>query len=55
MIRPNEIALTPASLATDGEQGEGAKAGSLCEAEHSPQERRRYSWPCRPWLRARHS
>jgi hypothetical protein len=36
MIRPNENALTPASLATDGNQGEGAKALGLCEVEHSP-------------------
>lgn len=32
MTWPNEIALTPASLATDGEQGEGAKAGSPSDA-----------------------
>lgn len=37
MRRPNENALTPASLATDGEQGEGAKAAGLCGAQHSPQ------------------
>jgi hypothetical protein len=36
MIRPNENALTPASLATDGEQGEGAKAQGPCEVKHSP-------------------
>ncbi|MEF9978262.1 MAG: hypothetical protein RR834_07200 [Thermomonas sp.] len=35
MTWPNEIALTPASLATDGEQGEGAKAFDPCEAEHN--------------------
>ena len=35
MTRPIEIALTPASLATDGEQGEGAKAIDPCEAEHT--------------------
>lgn len=32
MTWPNEIALTPASLATDGEQGEGAKAGGPSDA-----------------------
>ena len=32
MTWPNEIALTPASLATDGEQGEGAKADSPSDA-----------------------
>lgn len=31
-----EIALTPASLATDGEQGEGANAVCAGEAEHTP-------------------
>lgn len=35
MTRPIENALTPASLATDGEQGEGAKAIDPCEAEHT--------------------
>ena len=32
MTWPNEIALPPASLATDGEQGEGAKAGGPSDA-----------------------
>lgn len=32
MTWPNEIALTPASLATDGEQGEGAEAGGPSDA-----------------------
>ena len=36
MIRPNEIALTPASLATDGEQGEGAKTIGPCRVKDSP-------------------
>lgn len=36
MNAPHKIALTPASLATDGEQGEGAKAESNCRAQHSP-------------------
>ena len=36
MIRPHENALTPASLATDGNQGENAKALGPCDAEHSP-------------------
>ena len=35
MTRPIENALTPASLATDGEQGEGAKAIDPCEAKHT--------------------
>ena len=35
MIRPNENAPTPASLATGGEQGEGAKADGHCGAKHS--------------------
>jgi hypothetical protein len=35
MIRTNEIALSPASLATEGNQGESAKALDLCDAEHS--------------------
>ena len=33
MIWPNENALTPASLATDGDQGERAKAGGPCDAQ----------------------
>lgn len=37
MTCPNENALTPASLATDGEQGEGAKVDGRCGAQHSPQ------------------
>src|SRR4249919_2385889 len=37
MIRSNENALTPASLATGGEQGEGAKADGHCGAQHIPQ------------------
>lgn len=32
MTWPIEIALTPASLATDGEQGEGAEAGGPSDA-----------------------
>jgi hypothetical protein len=36
MIRPNENALIPASLAADGNQGEGAKALGPSDAEHSP-------------------
>ena len=36
MIRPHENALTPASLATDGNQGESAKVLDPCRAEHSP-------------------
>lgn len=35
MIRPNEKALTPVSLATDGEQGEGANAMSVGSVEHT--------------------
>ena len=38
MIRPNENALTPESLATDGNQGESAKTLGPCEVEHSLQE-----------------
>ena len=38
MTRPRKVALTPASLATDGNQGEGAKAGSQCKVQHSPQD-----------------
>lgn len=37
MTRPNEIALTPASLATDGEQGEGVRACGRCGTQDSPQ------------------
>ena len=33
MIPPNESALTPASLATDGNQGESAKALGPCDAQ----------------------
>lgn len=36
MSRPHENALTPASLATDGNQGEGAKALGPCDSQHSP-------------------
>ena len=35
MTGPHENALTPASLATDGNQGENANAGSVGRAEHS--------------------
>lgn len=38
MMRPNENALTPASLATDGEQGGDARADGHCGAQHSRQE-----------------
>jgi hypothetical protein len=38
MIRPNKNALAPASLATDGEQGEGARAEGHCGAQHTPHE-----------------
>lgn len=39
MSRPNENPLTPASLATDGNQGAGANTqASAYGAEHSPQE-----------------
>lgn len=36
MIRPNENPLTPASLATDGNQGASAKALGPCGAKHNP-------------------
>ena len=37
MTRPNENPLTPASLATDGNQGAGANTqASAYRAEHSP-------------------
>jgi hypothetical protein len=36
MTWPNENALTPASLATDGNQGESAKTISPCEVKDSP-------------------
>ncbi|MBB1061861.1 hypothetical protein [Marilutibacter spongiae] len=36
MSHPNENPLTPASLATDGNQGAGAKADSPCGCEHTP-------------------
>lgn len=36
MIRPNENPLTPASLATDGMQGAGAKTVSPSRAKHTP-------------------
>lgn len=36
MIRPKKFALTPASLATDGNQGERTKAQGPCEVKHSP-------------------
>lgn len=35
MTQPNKNALTPASLATDGEQGEGAKAQGPCRSKIS--------------------
>ena len=40
---PNEIALTPASLATDGEQGEGAEAGGPSDANATGTRRGRQS------------
>lgn len=39
MTWPNENPLTPASLATDGNQGAGANTrASSCEAKHSAQQ-----------------
>lgn len=35
MTRPNESPLTPASLATDGNQGASATACGQCGAKHS--------------------
>lgn len=37
MIRPNRNPLTPASLATDGDQGARAKAQGPCETQDSAQ------------------
>ena len=37
MSAANENALTPASLATDGEQGESANAQGVGGLQHSPQ------------------
>jgi hypothetical protein len=38
MTRPSKVALTPARLATDGSQGEDAKAANQCREQHRPQD-----------------